>query len=916
MVTSGFRLGWLTLLSAVVSVVPCGPVSAQDSPHGPLSFACEDCHVPDSWKVMPVPAKFDHRKTKFALKGQHDQVKCMDCHTSLTFKFAKSSSRCADCHQDVHRGELGATCDRCHSPQAWLVPDMIQKHASTSFPLVGAHATVPCQQCHASQEKHEFVGLRTDCFGCHQQDFATANGVTPAHAGFGTDCQSCHALNAMNWGVIGVNFTGNFDHAKTGFPLAGAHASLACAQCHPGNVFKAASTQCISCHSADFTTAVAPPHTGFSNDCTTCHTLTAWQPATFNHTTGTTFPLTGAHASAAVACQQCHVNNVFKGLSTTCYGCHQAQFTTANAPPHTGFSTDCTTCHTNTAWQPATFNHTTGTTFPLTGGHTNPAIACQQCHVNNVYKGLSTACYSCHQQDFTNALAPVKHTGFATDCSTCHTTNPGWTPSTFNHSTVFALVGAHTTLPCAQCHVNNQYAGLATTCYGCHQAQFTTANAPPHTGFSQNCSTCHSNTAWQPATFNHTTNTTFPLTGAHTNAAITCQQCHVNNVYAGLSTQCYSCHQQDFTNALTPVKHTGFATDCSTCHTTNPGWTPSTFNHTTVFALVGAHTTLPCAQCHVNNQYVGLATTCYGCHQSDYTTANAPPHTGFPQDCTTCHSNAAWQPATFNHTTNTSFPLTGAHTNAAITCQQCHVNNVYAGLSTACYSCHQQQFTSALSPVNHTGFATDCTPCHTTNPGWTPSIFDHNTSTFPLTGAHPAVACAQCHVNSQYVGVPVTCYGCHQSQFTTANAPPHAGFPQDCTTCHTTSAWQPATFNHANTPFPLTGAHTTVACASCHVNNVYAGLTHDCYTCHTSTFTSATTPVPHTGFPTASCATCHTTNAGWAPSTYSHANATPRFPQDSRHTTAACAKCHQTATNYTVACCQSSGCHNTCAGAN
>jgi hypothetical protein len=62
------------------------------------------------------------------------------------------------------------------------------------------------------------------------------------------------------------------------------------------------------------------------------------------------------------------------------------------------------------------------------------------------------------------------------------------------------------------------------------------------------------------------------------------------------------------------------------------------------------------------------------------------------------------------------------------------------------------------------------------------------------------------------------------------------------------------------------------------------------------------------------CEECHTTNPGWAPSTYSHASATPKFPQDGRHTTAACAKCHQTATNYTQYCCQSSGCHNSCQG--
>jgi hypothetical protein len=689
MAIPGFRLGCAALLCAVLLVAARGNVSAQDSPHGKLSFACEDCHIADSWKQMPVPAKFDHKKTGFMLKGQHDQVQCMDCHTSLTFKFTKSSSRCADCHEDVHHGELGPTCDRCHSPKSWLVPDMIQRHSSTRFSLVGIHSTVPCQECHTNEQKNEFTGLRTDCFGCHQADYNATQAPNHRQAGLGTDCQSCHAVNAVNWGVSGVSFGGSFDHAKTGFPLLGAHAATACVQCHAGNRFLPISTTCTSCHATDFANAAAPPHTGFSTDCATCHTMTAWQPATFNHT---------------------------------------------NTP------------------------------FPLTGGH----------------------------------------------------------------------------------------------------------------------------------------------------VSVTCQQCHVNNVFAGLTTTCYNCHQQQFTSATTPVAHTGFPTDCTGCHTTNPGWGPSTFNHqTSSFPLVGAHVSVTCAQCHVNNKYVGLATTCYGCHQQDFATAAAPPHTGFATDCTTCHTNTAWQPATFNHN-NTLFPLTGAHTTVS-TCVTCHANNVYAGLSTACYSCHQQQFASATSPVPHTGFPTDCSGCHSTNPGWNPSTFNHQTSSFPLVGAHVALTCAQCHVNNQYVGLATTCYGCHQQDFATAAAPPHTGFATDCTTCHSNTAWQPATFNHNTTPFPLTGAHTTVACAQCHVNNVFAGLTTDCYTCHTSTFLSATTPVPHLGFPTA-CASCHTTNPGWTPSTFTHANATPRFPQDSRHTTAACAKCHQTATNYTLYCCQSSGCHNTCAG--
>ena len=461
MMTGLFRPVRRALLCAGLLIMAAGAVPAQDSPHGKISFACEECHSADSWKVMPEPARFDHRKTGFALKGQHAQAGCMDCHTSLTFRFKKSSARCADCHDDVHRGELGATCDRCHAPQSWLVPDMVQRHASTRFSLVGAHATVPCQQCHPSQQKNEYVGLRTDCYGCHASDFDGAQSPNHRQAGFGTDCQSCHAVNAMSWG-------GTFDHAKTGFPLIGAHAAIACAQCHTGNVFRAAATQCISCHGQQFATAKAPPHTGFAADCTTCHTMSAWQPATFNHSK-TLFPLTGGHV--AVTCAQCHINNVFAGLTTTCYGCHQQQFVTANAPPHTGFSTDCTTCHTTAAWQPATFNHN-NTPFSLTGGHTT--VACAQCHMNNVYAGLTHDCYTCHTAQFASATTPVPHTGFPTACASCHTTNPGWTPSTYSHASAtpkFPQDSRHTTAACARCHQTAaNYTQYCCQSSGCHNS--------------------------------------------------------------------------------------------------------------------------------------------------------------------------------------------------------------------------------------------------------------------------------------------------------------------------------------------------------------------------------------------------------------------------------------------------------------
>ena len=61
-----------------------------------------------------------------------------------------------------------------------------------------------------------------------------------------------------------------------------------------------------------------------------------------------------------------------------------------------------------------------------------------------------------------------------------------------------------------------------------------------------------------------------------------------------------------------------------------------------------------------------------------------------------------------------------------------------------------KDFTGTTNPESRAaGFPTDCTLCHTTT-NWTASTFNHNTTSFPLTGAHTTVACASCHVNNNY----------------------------------------------------------------------------------------------------------------------------------------------------------------------
>jgi DnaJ-class molecular chaperone len=302
--------------------------------------------------------------------------------------------------------------------------------------------------------------------------------------------------------------------------------------------------------------------------------------------------------------------------------------------------------------------------------------------------------------------------------------------------------------------------------------------------------------------------------------------------------------------------------------------------------LTGAHQPLSCTDCHADKVYVGKATSCVSCHQPDFLKTKAPPHqaAGFPQDCSSCHSTTKWLGTPYDHS-RTQFPLTGAH--LAATCESCHRDGQYVGKPATCVSCHQTDFANTKQPPHQTaGIATTCTDCHSTT-AWVPGVFDHGKTRFPLSGTHVATPCLQCHGDGVYQGKPTTCLSCHQPDFTTAKAPPHAGFPTTCSDCHNTTKWIPGSFNHSATAFPLTGAHLAVNCLGCHGDGVYKGKVATCAGCHQNDFTTARQP-PHTGFQT-TCTDCHNTTK-WIPGTFNH-NATP-FPLTGAHLAVTCASCH------------------------
>jgi hypothetical protein len=750
------------------------------SPHGPLAVPCDNCHTLSSWKPIRNTPEFDHNRTRFPIRGMHQNVSCAQCHISLVF--SNVGTTCSNCHADIHRGQFGGRCEECHSEKGWTVSlQSIQNHQNR-FPLVGAHAVIECESCHRGAATSQFAGLATDCLACHAQEFQSAKSPDHQALGFSTSCQSCHSMA----GWVGALF----DHQRvTGFALTGAHSSLDCVSCHVGGRFQGTPANCYGCHASDYNTASNPNHVqaGFPTECQTCHATASWSGATFDHNSFTRFPLTGAHVS--VPCSACHVNGQFAGTATDCFGCHAQDYNRTSDPNHVqgGFPTACQTCHSTSSWQGAQFDHSR-TAFPLTGAHVS--VACSTCHVNGQFAGLGTDCVTCHLPNFNQTTNPNHvQSGFPQTCAVCHST-AAWQPAAFDHNlTSFPLTGAHVSVACETCHTNGRFTGTPSDCFGCHANDFNGTTDPNHAqaGFPTTCQTCHATSTWSGASFNHNTLTRFPLTGAHVSVA--CSTCHVNGQFAGTPQNCFGCHAQDY-NGTTDPNHVqaGFPTECSACHSTT-NWSGASFDHSrTAFPLTGAHVNVACTTCHVNGQFAGLGTSCVTCHLADYTGTTNPNHAqaGFPQQCNVCHNTSTWQGATFDHN-NTGFPLTGAHVSVA--CANCHLNGNYSNTPTDCYACHSPEYQGTTDP-NHTAaaFPTTCQTCHTTT-RWTGATFDH--TWFPIySGTHRGEwnTCADCHINPANYAT-FSCITCHRHDQASTD-PRHSGVRNyvyngtSCYSCH------------------------------------------------------------------------------------------------------------------------------------
>ncbi|MGE0455545.1 MAG: cytochrome c3 family protein [Vicinamibacteria bacterium] len=258
---------------------------------------CESCHSGASWR----PARFDHNLSRFALTGAHVSVDCARCHSGG--RYTGTPAQCVGCHEANYRGATNpshatfpTSCEGCHSTSAWRPAAL--DHDRTRFPLTGAHERVDCARCH---QGGRYQGTPTDCVSCHRANYDRA--ANPSHSGFPTTCAGCHSTSGWR--------PASFDHDKTRFPLSGGHRGVDCARCHPGGRYQGTSTDCVSCHRADYDRTSNPNHasSGFPTSCTSCHSTSGWRPASFNHD-GPYFPIySGKHRGAWSTCADCHVSS-------------------------------------------------------------------------------------------------------------------------------------------------------------------------------------------------------------------------------------------------------------------------------------------------------------------------------------------------------------------------------------------------------------------------------------------------------------------------------------------------------------------------------------------------------------------------------------------------------------------------------
>jgi hypothetical protein len=201
-------------------------------------------------------------------------------------------------------------------------------HSKTNFPLLGLHAGLRCDKCHAPGAKKAPLAHER-CLDCHED---IHRGQFAARSDGGR-CESCHTVEGFLPSLYTVS-----DHAATRFALTGAHLAQPCVACHPlatasdgseYRLFAVESDACERCHAdlhnGQFASSRPP------KGCEECHNVNAWKPVDFVHDRDSSYKLEGQHRR--VPCRGCHIDVTeggvqfvrYKPIDRSCKTCHGDQ---------------------------------------------------------------------------------------------------------------------------------------------------------------------------------------------------------------------------------------------------------------------------------------------------------------------------------------------------------------------------------------------------------------------------------------------------------------------------------------------------------------------------------------------------------------------------------------------------------------
>jgi hypothetical protein len=238
----------------------------KDQHKGEFGLACDACHRPATFKATG----FTHPRMPEFFAGRHQGLTCVKCHVRPAGPAPAAvsgnapppatprggtpppSPACTTCHADVHFGQVGTMCERCHTVDAARFAPARFDHATASFALTGKHRTAPCAKCHPRENGAFPSGagaatrlhpVQTDCAACHKD---------PHLGQVDSACARCHMPDTFAVAA--------FQHAGLEYLFSvGNHRVLPCAKCHKRETgqfpagtgtavrFKVART-CLGCH--------------------------------------------------------------------------------------------------------------------------------------------------------------------------------------------------------------------------------------------------------------------------------------------------------------------------------------------------------------------------------------------------------------------------------------------------------------------------------------------------------------------------------------------------------------------------------------------------------------------------------------------------------------------------------------------